>query len=71
MCSFEIAGCNLHCLDKNYGGVLIIWDRLFGTFQEKEQRSEIIYGLVVNVESFNPIYLQVKKFLAVNFNFYT
>ncbi|XP_011704741.1 PREDICTED: alkylglycerol monooxygenase-like isoform X2 [Wasmannia auropunctata] len=52
-------GCNLYCLDKNYGGVLIIWDRLFGTFQEEEQKEEIVYGLVVNIESFNAFYLQI------------
>ncbi|XP_014487580.1 PREDICTED: alkylglycerol monooxygenase-like isoform X2 [Dinoponera quadriceps] len=49
-------GCNLYCLDKNYGGVLIIWDRLFGTFQEEQDK--IVYGLVVNSRSFNPLYLQ-------------
>jgi len=27
-------------LDKNYGGVLIVWDRLFGTFQEEEQKEK-------------------------------
>ncbi|XP_029669901.1 alkylglycerol monooxygenase-like [Formica exsecta] len=52
-------GCNLYCLDKNYGGVLIIWDRLFGTFQKEDHKEEIIYGLVVNAESFNSFYLQV------------
>jgi len=52
-------GCNLYCLDKNYGGVLIIWDRLFGTFQEEKQKEEIVYGLVVNTESFNAFYLQI------------
>lgn len=49
-------GCNLYCLDKNYGGVLIIWDRLFGTFME--EKDEIIYGLVGSPRSFNPLYLQ-------------
>ncbi|XP_067208902.1 alkylglycerol monooxygenase-like isoform X3 [Linepithema humile] len=52
-------GCNLFCLDKNYGGVFIIWDRLFGTFQEEQQKEEIIYGLVVNPNSFNLIYQQI------------
>ncbi|XP_043684595.1 alkylglycerol monooxygenase-like isoform X1 [Vespula pensylvanica] len=50
-------GCNLYCLDKNYGGVLIIWDRLFGTFME--EKDEIIYGLVTSPQSFNPLYLQM------------
>ncbi|XP_035724592.1 alkylglycerol monooxygenase-like isoform X3 [Vespa mandarinia] len=49
-------GCNLYCLDKNYGGVLIIWDRLFGTFME--EKDELIYGLVTSPRSFNPLYLQ-------------
>ncbi|XP_076173525.1 alkylglycerol monooxygenase isoform X2 [Ptiloglossa arizonensis] len=52
-------GCNLYCLDKNYGGVLIIWDKLFGTFMEEKKDKKIIYGLVVNPKSFNPLYLQV------------
>ncbi|XP_018401757.1 PREDICTED: alkylglycerol monooxygenase-like [Cyphomyrmex costatus] len=66
-------GCNLYCLDKNYGGVLIIWDRLFGTFREEERNEEIVYGLVVNVESFNVFYLQtfylkdlIKKSINMN-----
>ncbi|CAB0013209.1 unnamed protein product, partial [Nesidiocoris tenuis] len=50
-------GSTLKCLDKNYGGTLIIWDRLFGTFAE-EPKEEIIYGLVMNQPSFNPLYLQ-------------
>ncbi|XP_066594410.1 alkylglycerol monooxygenase-like isoform X2 [Prorops nasuta] len=52
-------GCNLYCLDKNYGGVLIIWDRIFGTFRDEEKKEDIIYGLVVSARSFNPLYLQM------------
>nr|CAD7453009.1 unnamed protein product [Timema tahoe] len=52
-------GCNLYCLDKNYGGLLIIWDRLFGTFAEERPKEEIIYGLVYNQPSFNPFFLQI------------
>lgn len=36
-------GSNLEYLDKNHGGILIIWDRLFGTFQEEIERP--VYGL--------------------------
>lgn len=52
-------GCNLYCLDKNYGGFLIIWDRLFGTFADERPKEETIYGLVFNQPSFNPFFLQV------------
>lgn len=52
-------GSNIWCLDKNYGGVLIIWDRIFGTFAEDKKNEEIVYGLVYNQPSFNPFHLQV------------
>lgn len=51
-------GSNLYCLDKNYGGVFIIWDRIFGTFGEEDKTEDIIYGLVVNQPSFNLLHLQ-------------
>merc|ERR1712223_705675 len=39
-------GSNRYCLDKNYGGFLSIWDRIFGTFQDELPEEEIAYGLV-------------------------
>lgn len=42
----------LKYLDKNHAGVLIIWDRLFGTFQEEEARPT--YGLTKNLSTYNP-----------------
>ncbi|KAL1505714.1 hypothetical protein ABEB36_005216 [Hypothenemus hampei] len=51
-------GSNIYCLDKNYGGVLIIWDRIFGTFAKERHDEEIIYGLIYNQPSFNPLHLQ-------------
>jgi sterol desaturase/sphingolipid hydroxylase (fatty acid hydroxylase superfamily) len=46
-------GSDLKYLDKNHGGILIIWDRLFGTFQPEEEKPN--YGLTRNIESFNPL----------------
>jgi sterol desaturase/sphingolipid hydroxylase (fatty acid hydroxylase superfamily) len=37
---------NEHCLDKNFGGVFIIWDRLFGTFAEAPRDETLRFGLV-------------------------
>lgn len=45
-------GSNVKYLDKNHGGILIIWDRIFGTFQLEEERPN--YGLVHNLTSYNP-----------------
>jgi sterol desaturase/sphingolipid hydroxylase (fatty acid hydroxylase superfamily) len=45
---------NAEYLDKNHGGVLIIFDRLFGTYQEEEDHIAIRYGLTVPINSNNP-----------------
>ena len=39
-------------IDKNFAGVFIIWDRLFGTFQEEEE--EVVYGVLAPLRSWNP-----------------
>jgi sterol desaturase/sphingolipid hydroxylase (fatty acid hydroxylase superfamily) len=46
-------GCNDKYIDKNYGGILIIWDRLFGTYQCEEETPT--YGLKRDFSSVNPI----------------
>jgi sterol desaturase/sphingolipid hydroxylase (fatty acid hydroxylase superfamily) len=45
---------NARYLDKNMGMVLIIWDKLFGTFQKEEDTDPVKYGLTSNINSFNP-----------------
>ena len=44
-------GSNLRYIDRNHGSILILWDRLFGTFQAEQER--VVYGLTKNVDSFN------------------
>ncbi len=47
-------------IDKNFGGVLIIWDRLFGTYQSEEEKPK--YGVTTGFLSYNPIALIFKGF---------
>jgi alkylglycerol monooxygenase len=56
-------GVNRYCIDKNYAGVLIIWDRMFGTFEPEQDRDDIVYGLVHQVQSWNPVYVQTNHWL--------
>lgn len=49
---------NPRYIDKNYGGMLIIWDRIFNTFQVEDKTDPPVYGLVHPVKSFNPIRVQ-------------
>ncbi|CAH3037626.1 unnamed protein product [Pocillopora meandrina] len=57
-------GRNPYCIDKNYGGTLIIWDRIFGTFQA-ETDEEIAYGLVHPLASWDPIWTQLCHFCHI------
>ena len=50
-------------LDKNYGGILIIWDRLFGTYAQETHRPT--YGLTKNIDSYNPFRLQYIEYARI------
>ncbi len=53
---------NPRYLDKNMGQVLIIWDKLFGTFQEELDEDKPVYGLTKNIETFHPIHAVTTEF---------
>ena len=50
-------GTNPQYIDKNYAGALIIWDRLFGTFEPEGE--EVRYGITVPLRSWNPLWANV------------
>jgi len=56
-------GSNPEYLDKNYAGVLIVWDRLFRTFAREEAR--VVYGLTKNIETFNPFRIAFHEYAAI------
>jgi sterol desaturase/sphingolipid hydroxylase (fatty acid hydroxylase superfamily) len=56
-------GSNEVYLDKNYGGILIVWDRLFGTFTNEGER--VRYGLTKNLASFNPVRVAFHEYMAM------
>ena len=45
-------GSNHQYLDRNHGSILIIWDRLFGTFEREDE--PVVYGLTKNIDTYNP-----------------
>ena len=47
-------------IDKNYGGVFILWDRLFGTYQEEDELDKPIYGIRGAVQSWNPLWVNAQ-----------
>jgi len=44
---------NIRYLDRNYAGILIIWDKLFGTFEPESDQDPVVYGIINNLESYN------------------
>jgi sterol desaturase/sphingolipid hydroxylase (fatty acid hydroxylase superfamily) len=53
-------GSNRQYLDRNHGSILIIWDRLFGTFEPEEER--VVYGLTKNIDTFNPVVIATHEY---------
>jgi sterol desaturase/sphingolipid hydroxylase (fatty acid hydroxylase superfamily) len=56
-------GSNEVYLDKNYGGILIVWDRLFGTFEPEGER--VRYGLTKNIHTFRPVRVAFHEYIAL------
>lgn len=56
---------NPRYLDANHGGILIVWDRLFGTFIAEDPADPPRYGLVKNIRTFNPLWIAVHEYLAI------
>jgi sterol desaturase/sphingolipid hydroxylase (fatty acid hydroxylase superfamily) len=56
-------GSNREYLDRNYGGILIVWDRLFRTFEPERER--VVYGLTKNLTTFNPARVAFAEYAAL------
>lgn len=52
-------------LDKNYGGILILWDRIFGTFIEEDDDRKIVYGTRNPLRSWNPLWANLEVYKAL------
>ncbi|XP_007944857.1 alkylglycerol monooxygenase [Orycteropus afer afer] len=62
-------GRNRYCIDKNYAGTLIIWDRIFGTFEAENEK--VVYGLTHPINTFEPLKVQFHHLLYIWTTFWT
>ncbi|MGJ8743111.1 sterol desaturase family protein [Polaribacter sp.] len=60
---------NPQYLDRNYAGIFIIWDKIFRTFEPEVEKP--IYGLVTNIETYNPVKIAFKEWLTLFTDFFT
>jgi hypothetical protein len=58
-------GKNVPYLDRNHGGVLIVWDRLFGSFAAEDEREPVRYGLTHDISTFNPLRIAVHEIASI------
>lgn len=56
-------GANNPYLDKNYAGIFIVWDRMFGTYADEVE--PVRYGLTHNIDTFNPVKVNYHEFAAM------
>jgi sterol desaturase/sphingolipid hydroxylase (fatty acid hydroxylase superfamily) len=56
---------NVRYLDKNHGGILIIWDRLFGSFVAERADDPPVYGITKNIETYNPLRIASHEWVAL------
>lgn len=53
---------NVRYLDKNHAGILIIWDRIFGTFELEDPNDPVEFGITTNINSYNPLHIATHEF---------
>lgn len=58
-------GTNPQYLDMNFAGILIVWDKFFGTFMAEQDDVEIKYGVVKPIDTFNPFKIAFSEWVAI------
>ena len=58
-------GQNDYCLDKNYGGIFSVWDRMFGTYADERASEPVVYGVRKPLHSWNPIWGNVNHYVLI------
>jgi sterol desaturase/sphingolipid hydroxylase (fatty acid hydroxylase superfamily) len=58
-------GTNPRYLDRNYAGVFIIWDRMFGTFEPERADDPPRYGIIRQLPTFNPLWVAFHEWIGI------
>ncbi|MEM0954460.1 MAG: sterol desaturase family protein [Pseudomonadota bacterium] len=56
---------NARYMDRNYGGVFIVWDRLFGTYQEEQDDEPCVFGIRGPLHTFNPLWANLHIYVGM------
>ncbi len=58
-------GSNIRYLDRNHAGILIIWDRMLGTFTPERDEEKVIYGITTNINTNNPFKIATHDYIKM------
>lgn len=58
-------GSNRRYLDRNHGSILIVWDKLFGTFQPELPEDPVVYGLTKNIGTHDPLRIATHEYADI------
>jgi sterol desaturase/sphingolipid hydroxylase (fatty acid hydroxylase superfamily) len=58
-------GTNARYLDRNYAGVFIVWDRMFGTFEAERDDEPPRYGIIKNLATSNPLWVAFHEWVGI------
>jgi len=58
-------GSNSRYIDRNHGGTLIVWDRLFGSFEPEDSEDRPRYGLTTNIHTYNPVRIAFHEWVDI------
>ena len=58
-------GQNDYCIDKNFGGIFCVWDRLFGTYVDERVEEPIVYGIRKPLGSWNPVWSNLHYYVTI------
>ena len=58
-------GQNDYCIDVNYGGIFIIWDRLFGTYADERDDEKVCFGVRKPLNSLNPVWANLHYYVEL------
>ena len=56
-------GTNSQYLDRNHGGLLIVWDKMFRTFEPEDEK--VVYGITSNINSYNLIWIAFHEWVGL------
>ena len=56
---------NPRYLDRNYAGVLMVWDRMFGSFEAERDDEPPRYGIIRNISTYNPLRIAFHEWAAI------